>query len=281
MHPILIRFGPVTLYSYGLMLVIAFLATIGLARQATRHMPTERAVLSCDEIVDFASWSLLGGILGGRLFYVLLQWEFFREIPSEIPAIWHGGLVWYGGFAGGVFAAWLYVRAKPISMLRAVDQMIPFATLGHAIGRVGCFLNGCCYGRPTQAWWGVVFPGHIDRVIPVQVIEAILLTVLCAVLWRVQSMTTSPARAEPGAGGWRQLVTPAGGVFACYLVGYGLLRFGLEFLRGDQPVWLAGLTLQQVISLVLIAVGIKLLIRQAGGRLAQPRPAVQPSKVRS
>ena len=151
MHPIILTLGPLTLYSYGAMLVVAFLASTGLAGLAARRSPAVLAAISADQLVDFACWSLLGGVLGARLFYVALQWQAFLRAPWEIPAIWHGGLVWYGGFLGGTLAGWWYVRAKRLwsppgrvrgatagSFLRVMDQVIPFLALGHAIGRVGC-----------------------------------------------------------------------------------------------------------------------------------------------
>ena len=249
MHPVFLKLGPFTLYSYGLLLVAAFLAATWRGAQAARRLPPDSVAITPEQLVDFSCLSLLGGILGGRVFYVILQWEFFRHVPQELPAIWHGGLVWYGGFLGGLAAGGLYLRAKRLEVLRVFDQFIPFVALGHAIGRLGCFLNGCCYGKPTHAWCGVVFPGHTEAVLPTQLFESAGLFFLYLIL--------------------RRLLTPAtlrhrGRLFGIYLVSYAALRFAMESLRGDQTVWWANLTLQQLISLAALAAGLMLIGRSSG-----------------
>ena len=234
MHPILLKLGPLTLYAYGAMLVVAFLAATGLASQAARRSPPALIAISADQLVDFACCTLLGGIIGARLLYVLLQGDAFLREPWEIPAIWHGGLVWYGGFLGATLAGWFYARAKKLAFLRVMDQVIPFLALGHAIGRIGCFLNGCCFGKPTDAWCGVVFPGQGARVYPTQLFESAGLLFLYITL---RSLQRPAMLARPGR------------LFGLYLMSDAGLRFGIEFFRGDQAIWRARLTLQQVISI--------------------------------
>ena len=106
---------------------------------------------------NFAFVILVGGILGGRLFYSILNFDFFLDNPQEIFMLWHGGLVWYGGFFGGLISASVYLKLKKKPFFKTADMVVPFVALGHAIGRIGCFLNGCCYGRVAS--WGVYFPG--------------------------------------------------------------------------------------------------------------------------
>lgn len=226
MHPVLVELGPFTVYTYGAMMVLAFIASTWLAAKAARRLPPAERAISAEQIPDFSCVSLLGGIVGGRLFYVLLQWELFARAPQEALAIWHGGLVWYGGFLGGVAAGWLYARAKGLSFLRVLDQFIPFLALGHAIGRIGCFLNGCCYGKPG--------------VPPPQLLESAGLFAIFALL---RSFQRGPVRRYPGR------------LFGVYLVLYAALRTGIEGLRGDQSIVWAGLTLQQLISVGVLIVG--------------------------
>lgn len=240
MHPILLKLGPVTVYAYGVAMVTAFVTATWLASRAARQHPSQAAI-GAEPLVDFLSVSLLGGILGGRLLYVALDWSVFRDAPWEALALWHGGLIWYGGLFGGLAASWLYTRAKRLPWLRVMDQLIPFIALGHAIGRIGCFFNGCCYGRPTTAWCGVLLPGHPTPVMPTQLMESAGLVVLFVVLRALQ---------EPA------VLRMPGRLFGGYLIGYGLLRFGVEFLRGDQLPWWGGLTLPQGISLGLILAGL-------------------------
>ena len=254
MHPILFRIGSFTIYSYGAMLVVALLVVIQGSAYAVRKFPASLRAISPEQVVDCCSCSLLGGILGARLFYVILYWSWFAQAPQSILAIWQGGLVWYGGLFGGGLAAWLYIRAQRLDGWRVADQLVPFLTLGHAIGRLGCFLNGCCYGKPTSSWCGIVFQGQSVPVLPVQLFESAGLFALFVFLRALQrpSILQRPAR-----------------LFGVYLVCYATLRFGLEFLRGDQSTWWAGLTLQQLISLGLCLCGLGLIVRSLNTRSAR------------
>ncbi len=281
MHPIVLKLGPVTVYAYGVAMVAAFLLGTWLAVRAARALPPGQGAITPEPLVDFLSWSLLGGILGGRLFYIAIAWPYFRQAPWEWAALWHGGLVWYGGLFGGLAAGWLYTRARRLSLLRVMDQVIPFVALGHAIGRIGCFLNGCCYGKPTTGWCAVLLPGHPEPVIPTQLIESAGLVALFVLLRLLQAASPAaggtssvgrpaaadtsspagiaPARSPAGTGPARSrptLLRYPGRLFGLYLVLYAALRFGVEFLRGDQPLWWGGLTLPQVVSLALVPVGL-------------------------
>ena len=252
MHPILLRLGPLTPYTYGLMMVVAFASVTWLSTRALNTLPSGMAAITSEQLVDLCCAALLGGIVGGRLFYVVLHWDEFAPAPVEALAIWRGGLVWYGGFLGSLTAGWLYVRAKRLTFLRVADHLMPFIALGHGLGRMGCFFNGCCYGRPTDAWCGVIFPGHDTAVLPTQLFEALGLFFLYIALRRMQQPATLR---RPGL------------VFAAYMIGYAILRFLIEGLRGDQtPFWI-GWTLQQVISVGLIAAGVVLLSQKAKGKI--------------
>jgi len=246
MHPLLFTLGPFTVYSYGALMVVAFLAATLLSIRAARRLPPALVAIRPDQLIDFTCIALLGGILGARVFYAVLHWESFVLSLQELLAIWHGGLVWYGGFLGGVLAGWGYLLANRIPFVRAMDQCIPFLALGHAIGRVGCFFNGCCYGRPTTAWCGVIFPGHATAVLPIQLFEAAGLLGLYALLRALQRPVVLR---RPGI------------VFGVYLGIYALLRFFLEWFRGDQVAWWAGLTLQQLISVGVLLMAVLLLSR--------------------
>lgn len=236
-------------------MVAGFLITTWLAgRFAETLAPASRAITE-DQVVDFTCWSLMGGIVGGRVMYVLLQWPWFARHPLEAFALWHGGLVWYGGFFGGLITGYGYIRSRRLHWLRVLDQFIPFGALGHAIGRIGCFLNGCCYGKPTDAWCGVLFPGHAQRAFPTQLFETLG---LCLLFIGLRKLQTPALLGKPGA------------VFGSYLSGYGLLRFIAEFTRGDQSACFAGLTLQQIISLGLILTGTVLIFRSQPRKIKNP-----------
>ncbi len=251
MHPVLFTIGPVTLYTYGAMLVVALLVCVWQATRAARHLPGAFVAVTGERLVDLICLSVLGGIIGGRLVYVLLHGESFTRSPLDALAIWQGGLVWYGGLLGGLLTAWWYVRAKRLVWWRVADQVAPFLALGHAVGRIGCFLNGCCYGKPTDAWCGVVFPGDPHAVIPTQLFEALGLWALYLVLRRLQ---------RP------EVLRRPGRLSGVYCIGYAVLRFLIEYVRGDQTIAWAGLTLQQLISLGVLFVGVILFTRREGKR---------------
>ena len=251
MLPVLLRLGPLQLYSYGAFMALAFLIGLALARLAARALPDALRAITANQLVDFCSVGLLSGIAGGRLYYVLMNWQWFVMNPWEVFAIWHGGLVWYGGFAGGLLGAWSYVRRHGLDFVRVFDQFIPFLALGHGIGRLGCFLNGCCYGRPTDSWCGVLFPGHESPVWPTQLFEAAGLFLLYLLLRRLQTPEALRRR---------------GRVFGAYLCGYAALRFLIEQFRGDQPAWLAGFTLAQALSVGLFIAGAVVTLRAKKGR---------------
>ncbi|MDP3703566.1 MAG: prolipoprotein diacylglyceryl transferase [Candidatus Omnitrophota bacterium] len=234
---VLLQFGPVTIYSYGAMMVVAFVTATWLAGRAANRLAAPARVLAQAQIVDLCCLAMLGGVVGARLFFVVQHWEVFIREPLEIPAIWHGGLVWYGGFLGGLLSIVAYLQLHAMPVLRGIDQIIPFVPLGHALGRVGCFLNGCCYGKPIG-----------QTQVPTQLLESVSLLVLFLVLRRVQQ---------------RHVSAPAGRLFGLYLIGYAVIRFFIEFLRGDQTVAWAGLTLQQLLSIGALL---------AGGLLIAPRP---------
>ena len=246
MHPILFKFGPVTLYTYGAMLVVAFTVALWVARRIHRRLPDYLRPLTPDQVADLCCLALLGGIAGARAFFVVLHWDFFSAEPRYIPALWQGGLVWYGGMIGSLLAAWIYARLHRVCFLPLLDLFAPVIAIGHAIGRVGCFLNGCCYGEITHAWYGVCLAGEPHKLIPVQLIEAIGLVFLYIALRALQRPNV--LRRHPGR------------VFGCYMAGYAVLRFKLERYRGDQlPIWEA-LTLQQIVSIAVLLAGLLLIL---------------------
>lgn len=241
MYPTLFHIGPLTISTYGVLVAMAFLLALGMARHVARGMPRALAPMDEAALVDWAVWTVIGGILGGRLFYVLLNWSVYVESPLEIVALWHGGLVWYGGFLGGLLATWRYLRRRRINFLQGADQVVPFIALGHAVGRIGCFANGCCYGLPTSAWFGVQFPSLPARVVPTQLLESAALVGLYLALRALQ--TAVPHR-RPGV------------LFGWYLIGYALIRGVVECWRANQPMVWDGITLHQAISAGLAAVGV-------------------------
>lgn len=225
MCPTILKIGPLTIYSYGLMLAVAvILCSVLLSREA-------RALgIAVETIYDLVFWTVLGGLLGARIFYVLLNLDFFLEAPREIILIQKGGLAWQGGLILGTVTAVVYIQRKRLGLLRMVDLMAPYIALGQAIGRIGCFLNGCCYGREVA--WGIYFPVHQARLHPAQLYSSAGLIAAFFILKRFQKTQHQ-----------------AGQVFVLYLILASFLRFIVEFFRADHAVLWAGLSVFQIVCL--------------------------------
>jgi phosphatidylglycerol:prolipoprotein diacylglycerol transferase len=171
---------------------------------------------------------------------------------------WQGGLAFYGGFVLSVPLGLWYARKKQLGIWRVADMTAPVIALGLFFGRMGCFLNGCCYGEPTDAAWGVKFPGIAHERHPTQLYEAAGALAIFLFLYFV----VRPRKRRHGE------------VFAWLLAVYGTLRFGLEFLRDDERGALLGLSTSQLIGIPLVVWGVVMLARgHAANR--RPDPAVR------
>lgn len=231
MHPILFQIGPVTLYSYGLMIAIGFMVAITLASRRAKRLG-----LDPERIQSLGLVTLVSGLVGGRLGYVVLYWDFYLQNPLEILRLDHGGLVFYGGLGLGILMGLLYIRRSKLPMAKTVELMIPPLVLAHALGRIGCFLNGCCYGKFTDLPWGVAFPPETLHRHPTQLYE------FAALLLLFVGLTVLGRR------NFKEWTVPI-----LYGLLYGTWRFFIEFVRGDNPQVLWGLTVFQLVSLPIIA----------------------------
>lgn len=237
MHPVLFKFGQMYIYSYGAMLAAAFLVSSFLARRAAKE-----ANIPPDIITDLALWMLFSGIIGARLLYVLLNIQQYAQNPLEIFMLQRGGLAFYGGAAAALITAALYIKYKRHSIYKIGDLIIPYVALGQAIGRIGCFLNGCCFGRPADSFFGVVFPHTTQAIHPTQIYSSLALIFLYGFLRLLQKL-----KVKEGV----------------VLISYGLLysagRFFMEFLRADNSVVVLGFTFSQFTG-VLVFIGCVLLL---------------------
>ncbi len=235
MWPEIFSFGPLTLHSYGLLIAAGvFLALFLMKRRAAGlGFPAE------ERVFDLLFVAVMSGFAGARLLYVFQEWDWYRTHPLDIFKIWEGGLIYYGGMMAGFLGFFLYVRGKGLPFLQSSDFVIPYLPLVHAFGRLGCFLNGCCYGKPCALAWGVKFPELARPVHPTQLYEAVFNFALFGLLVR-----RDPRR------------HPAGETTALYLMLYPAGRFFIEFLRGDQALFFFYLTAHQVVSVVFISIGV-------------------------
>lgn len=245
MHPVAIELGPIAIHWYGVLVALGFLAAMWTASFRARTVG-----IRTETIMDLGIWMIVAGILGARIFYVVGHWEEFTSNPIEIIRVDHGGLVFYGGFIGAALASILFVKRKKLDYWKLADAVAPSIALGHAFGRMGCFMNGCCFGKACSLPWAVHFPveheTHGVGVHPTQIYEAIgNLAIFAALHWFY------PKRRFDGE------------VFWLYVLSYGVLRFADEFFRGDYRVhFLHGLLAPgQVTAIVLIVVALVFLWR--------------------
>ena len=153
MHPEILHVGFIHLRSYGLMMAVAFVVGTFLALRECRRLSLDE-----DKVVNVILVTLVASVLGARMLYVLEHLPEFRREWTSALALWQGGLTLYGGIAAGTFAGLLAAKRMKLPIWITADALTPALALGTMFGRVGCFLNGCCYGRPTGLPWGVVFP---------------------------------------------------------------------------------------------------------------------------
>ena len=228
MHPIICSIGPVTIYSFGLMLAAAVLVCSYLLGRDAVKLGVDRQVA-----YDFAFWTALSGIIGARFFYVLLNLDLFTSDPSEIIKLQNGGLAWQGGLIFSIVAAFIFLRKHHIPALKFLDMAVPYGALGQAIGRIGCFLNGCCYGKPV--WWGPYVPVHDAHLHPTQIYESVGLVAIFLFLKNLNTKNLGDGR-----------------VFAVYLMLAATLRFIVQFFRDDHdPVWV-GLSIYQWVCVAVL-----------------------------
>ncbi|MBN2308805.1 MAG: prolipoprotein diacylglyceryl transferase [Candidatus Hydrogenedentes bacterium] len=250
MRPELFHIGGVSFGAYRTLLTVAFITgTLLTVREAGRRG-------DCGALSPMAGgWGFLGAILGAKAFYIVQYdspWHVWRAF-----LLWGGGLVYYGGLAGGVAAVAVYLRIRRIPLVKALDIMAVYLPLGQAITRVGCFLNGCCYGTESSLPWAVRFPPgsvafakHVNAGL-VDPAAGHSLTVHPAQLYMVAGLLIVFAVAKVVL----HRKQHDGAVLFTYLLLYGVLRFFVEFVRGDNARSVAHLTVYQVISLGLIVGG--------------------------
>ena len=232
MFPVICQIGPLSIYSYGLMLAVAVvLCSILMAKDA------KRLNISKEEIHDFIFWVVVSGIVGARLFFIILNLEFFLESPKEIVMLQHGGLAWQGGLTLGSLGAFLFVRKKRWKFFEVADLAAPYLALGQSIGRIGCFLNGCCYGKEWP--WGIYFPSHQAHLYPTQLFDSLGLFVVFLLLRSLSKKERIPGK-----------------IFVMYLWMAAALRFAVEFFRADHDNIFWGLSIYQLICLAIIVLGV-------------------------
>ena len=242
--------GGIKVFGYGFMLFLAFLASMNLAAWRAR-----REKLDPELIYDLSLGVFLGGLIGARLFYVIQYWGVKVHSILDVLKIWEGGIVLYGSIIGGTIAFFAYRALRPFPLRPYLDAIAPALVLGIAIGRFGCFLNGCCYGDVCE--WGVRFPAESPPWVAHQNAELID----ASDLWSLPVHPTQLYSVVDGLvllfllSAFYPLRSRDGQVMALLMVVYPVTRILIEYLRNDELVFLAGMTISQNVSVLLVACG--------------------------
>lgn len=271
MHPILFELGPLSVRTYGLLLAVSFLVGIILALRRSRARGLDQ-----NKMINMSLLIMLAGIVGARIMYVIPHWNEFSANPLDIVSPFQSsgsigltGLTMYGGFIAAVLVSILYLRVNRLSVWKACDAFAPSIALGIGISRVGCFMNGCCFGLPTESALGVVFPAfsaagsfYPDVALhPAQLYNAVLgFGLFGLLLWLDR---------KPRFDGF---------IFAVLLISEPVTRFIVDLFRYYESSMTLGslggsvLSVNQGISIVLCGMGFLLLgwlrnrARQRSGR---------------
>ncbi len=256
-YPFQMHFGALTITGYGIMMMVAFLVAGWVYAKEVERIGLDRGI-AWDSVV----YAVIGGLVGAKVYYAIL----FQD-PRALFS--RGGLVWYGGFLGGLIAVFGYMWWKRLPIRRLLDAISPAMFVGYCLGRVGCFLVGDDYGAPTTLPWGIKFPqgappstaealraqfhvavpatvapGTVLAVHPTQLYEVGLAFLAFWLLWRQRRHTHAP--------GW---------LFGLYLIFAGVERAFVEFFRAKDDRFFGPLSLAQVISFGVIALGAALMAR--------------------
>lgn len=255
MHPRLFTIGSFYVPTYGVLVALGFLAGLGVTLRLAK-----RVGLSAELLTNLAIYCALAGIAGAKLFMFLFDWQYYWQNPGEIFTLstLQAAGVFHGGLIAALILAIVYMRRQHLPPLFTMDCFAPGLALGHAIGRVGCFAAGCCWGKACNLPWAVRF--HTDEAAPVplnvslhpaQLYETGANLIIFAILYRLFNRSHK-----------------AGEIIGWYLVLYSIARFIIEFFRNHEQGLIAGLSLTQWIALGLLGLGAAILVRVRQVQLA-------------
>jgi len=252
MHRTLFDVGPFSIHLYGVMLAIAFWLGIELSSRLAK-----RRGIDPTNIIDLGIVVLISSVAGSRLLFVATHLADYSNDPLGVFRIWEGGLSFYGGLGAGVFFGIFYIRRKRLPLGETVDIITPQIALGISLARIGCFLNGCCFGKQCSLPWAVHFPPDSQAG------------------WTMGQVGIHPTQLYAVGANFALFVflrhllrknLPSGSVFYAFLILYGIWRFAVDFLRYYEPnmyvTALGGsITWTQLASLAIVVVGIVKLLK--------------------
>ena len=262
MYPRLFEFGPITLYTYGVLLAAAYLLGLQLARTRAK-----KRGLDANRVLDLGIYIIISALVGAKLLLLVTDFRTFRADPHELLTLARSGGVFYGGLILAVVVALWYIRRVGLPLWTTCDVFAPGIALGHVIGRVGCFLAGCCYGTPTSVPWAITFHDPfaaanvgtpLDRPLhPTQIYEA------GAELLILIFLLVTERKGRPFAGR----------TFWLYMLLYAISRFIIEFYRGDERGTVGMFSTSQFISVLLAPLAVAMLVYLSRAKAPEPKHA--------
>jgi phosphatidylglycerol:prolipoprotein diacylglycerol transferase len=253
MHPILFKIGPITIYTYGVMVAIGILVGSFILLKLA-----EKEGISKEDISDTAFWTVLAGIVGSRIFFFVYNPEYLNPW-YRIFYFWEGGLVWYGGVVFGALTAFFFIKKRKIPVWKFADIVSIPLSIGLGFGRIGCTMAGCCYGKECHLPFAITFKDPNSAaplgipLYPTQPVSAIANFLIAGVLYLLYRRKKAD-----------------GEIFGFYLILYGTFRFLIEFWRATPKEILNLLSNNQVISIIMVVAGLiivyyRRLLKSVGG----------------
>ncbi|MCX6546414.1 MAG: prolipoprotein diacylglyceryl transferase [Acidobacteria bacterium] len=266
MYPRLLELGPLTVYSYGVLLAAAYLLALYVTVRRARS-----AGLDGDRVLDLGIYIIISALVGAKALLLIVDFDYFRRQPAELWTLARSGGVFYGGLVLAFLVGLWYMRRHRLPVWATADAIAPGIALGHVVGRMGCLLAGCCYGTPTSLPWGITFsdpfaaanvgtPLHV-ALHPTQLYDAAAEFVILILLLATE----------------RRGRKFSGRTFWFYILLYAVSRFAIEFVRGDPRGSTFGWSTSQVISMGLAPLAIIMLMILMRRRQSEPVPAKAPA----
>jgi len=257
-NPVAFNLGSIEVRWYGIMIVLAVIAVLIIAAREAK-----RVGLRQDHIYNIGLWAIIGGLILSRLLHVIDQWGYYMAHPDQI--IGFAGLTVYGAVLGALIAALVYCHLKKITFWQVGDILAPGAILGQAIGRIGCLINGCCYGLPSALPWSVIYSNPAsycplnEPFQPTQIYHMVWDLVGFGIIWSL-----------------RTKVKPTGSLFLLYLAIYAAGDLSIRFVRSGEP-FLFGMQQAQLIGVLMLLITVPWLIVRTIRYRAQQRRAASAS----
>jgi phosphatidylglycerol:prolipoprotein diacylglycerol transferase len=251
MHPVLFEIAGWPVYSYGVLLAAAYLAGLQMAVVRARHAGLDGA-----KVMDFGIYLIIAALVGAKLALVIVDFSYYRANPREILSLARAGGVFYGGLVAALVVGLLLVKRYRLPVWKTGDLIAPGVALGHVIGRMGCLMAGCCYGRPTTVPWAITFHNPLASLnlgTPLDVpLHPRQMYHAGAELILLIALLTTEKRGKPFAGR----------TFWLYMLLYAISRYIIEIYRGDERgIFFSTFSTSQLVSIVIVPVSVFMLWR--------------------